>query len=165
MSQDNGTDRRHSARWHSADPQAVPRLSTRPCSRVHRALSTLVVFLLLALTDNARADWHETTSDHFVILSDQKPETVRAFAEKLELFHAALAHVFKQPNVKPSPSNRVTIYVVASESLVRKFAKTDNRFLAGIYRPRAGAALAVVPKLEGGSDSLEMSPQTILYHE
>lgn len=48
-------------------------------------------FLLLWIGAPAKADWLEVSSDHFVIYSDQKVETVTQFAERLERFDAAMA--------------------------------------------------------------------------
>jgi hypothetical protein len=70
--------------------------------------------LLLLMATFARADWHEASSDHFVIYSDHDPAAITAFSERLELFHAAMAHVFKRQEGKPSPSNRMTIIVLTN---------------------------------------------------
>lgn len=123
----------------------------------------LLVLLLLAPT--ARADWQEASSDHFVIYGEQGEESLRRFAERLELFHAAMAHVFNKKEAKPSPSNRLTVYVVSSRSKVQELSGMDNRFLAGVYLPRAGAAIAVVPTLKRGSSKYELSGEKVLYHE
>lgn len=121
--------------------------------------------VLALLATNAHADWLEVSSDHFVIYADQNEKNLRGFAERLERFHAAMAYRFRIQEEKPSPSNRVTIYVVSSRKKVRKLAASDNRYLAGFYRPRAGGTVAVIPKLGRASSTLELSPETILYHE
>jgi len=123
----------------------------------------LVVLLLLAST--AKADWREISSDHFVIYGEQGEASLTKFAERLELFHAAMAHVFNKKQAKPSPSNRLTVYVVTSRSRVQELSGMNNRFVAGVYLPRAGAAIAVVPTLSRGSSKYEMSGETVLYHE
>ena len=83
--------------------------------------------VLLLSASLARADWHEASSDHFIIYSDQKPEAITAFSERLELFHAAMEHVFHRQEAKPSPSNRVTIFVLTNAAKVREVLGTDNR--------------------------------------
>jgi tetratricopeptide (TPR) repeat protein len=119
----------------------------------------------LFLVSTANAEWLEASSDHFVIYGDQNEKSVRGFAERLELFHEAMAHVLRRQSAKTSPSNRVTIYVVTNQSKVREFAKADNQFLAGVYIPRAGSTIALVPKLKGTSSEFDLSAETILFHE
>ncbi len=128
-----------------------------------RNLATGCLLLLCAATANAA--WLEASSDHFVIYGDQNEKSIRSFSERLELFHAAMAHVFGKQQQRPSPSNRVTIFVVASQGKVREAVAADNRYLAGIYLPRAGAAIAVVPKLRSTASDYEMSGETVLLHE
>jgi tetratricopeptide (TPR) repeat protein len=114
----------------------------------------------------ARAEWVEVSSDHFVIYGDDNPKSIRAFAERLELFDAAMAQVFVRKRANPSPSNRVTIYVVDDEVAVREITHMNPAStVAGIYRPRAGASVAYVPKLRQASRTYELSGETILYHE
>lgn len=126
----------------------------------------LVLFSLLLLSATGSADeWLESSSDHFIIYSDQKEAAVRGFSERLELFHAAMGFVFKLPPAKPSPSNRVTIFVVSNAAKVRELAQHDNRFVAGVYIPRAGSSIALVPKRSGPSGQYDLQPETILYHE
>ncbi|MCM2311976.1 MAG: DUF1570 domain-containing protein [Steroidobacteraceae bacterium] len=120
---------------------------------------------LLLLTATARAEWLEASSDHFVIYGDQDEKAIRGFAGRLERFHAGMSLVLKKPQVKPSPSNRVAIYVVDSRSEVRAIAGSDDRYLAGVYLPRAGASIAVVPKLRAAKSAHDMSGEAILYHE
>ena len=120
---------------------------------------------LLFFASTANADWLEASSDHFVIYSDQSEKSLRLFAERLELFHAAMARVLRKQLTKPSPSNRVTIYVVSNEVEVQKLARANNRYLAGFYVPRAGSTVALIPQLRQARSNLELSPETILYHE
>lgn len=122
-----------------------------------------LVFLLLSGT--ARAEWHEASSDHFVIYGDQSEKALREFADRLERFHAAMAVFLRRPQSRPSPSNRVTVYVVTDATMVRRVAGTDDRYVSGIYLPKAGASIAVVPKLRGARSQYELSGETILYHE
>jgi len=128
-----------------------------------RRIATGCLLLLCAATANAA--WLEASSDHFVIYGDQNEQAIQGFAERLELFHAAMAHLFGRQEKRPSPSNRVTVFVVPSQGKVREVVAADSRYLAGIYLPRAGAAIAVVPKLKSTSSNYEISGETILLHE
>lgn len=121
--------------------------------------------LLSLFATTAQADWSEASSDHFVIYSDQSEKSLRPFAERLELFHATLAHALRKEPARPSPSNRVTIFVVSNETEIRKLVKANNSYLAGIYKPRAGATVALVPQLRQARAQWELSPENVLYHE
>jgi hypothetical protein len=120
---------------------------------------------IAAVGGDANAAWLEASSDHFVIYGDQNEKAIQGFAERLELFHAAMAHVFGKQDQQPSASNRVTIFVVSSQDKVREAVTADNRDPAGFYLPRAGAAIAVVPKLKSTSSDYEISGETVLLHE
>lgn len=113
----------------------------------------------------AHADWSEASSEHFIIYSDQSEKSLRLFAERLELFHATMAQVLRKQPPKPSPSNRVTIFVVSSDEEVRQLIQADNSFTTGVYRPRAGATVALVPHLRHARSRYELAPETVLYHE
>ena len=125
----------------------------------------IFVLVLLIGTIPAYADWHEVSSDHFVIYTDQDEKQVRSFSERLERYHSAMHFVLGRESSKPSPSNRVTVYVVRNEAQVRKLFGEGNRFVAGFYIPRAGGTLAIVPKVESGESEFDMSGMTVLLHE
>lgn len=121
-------------------------------------------FSLLLVAATANAEWLEASSDHFVIYSDQNEKAAKGFAERLERFHAAMAYVFAKPQTRPGPSNRVTVFVVSSAARVRKVTGTKDRYLTGMYIPRAGSSVAVIPRLRHAS-KYEVSGETVLYHE
>lgn len=124
------------------------------------------IFLVLCLlTSPARADWYEASSDHFVIYADQSEKQVRDFSERLERFHSAVNLVLGIESAKPSPSNRVTVYVVQNAGQVRKLFGEGNRYVAGFYVPRAGGTLAIVPRISAADSDLELSGITVLLHE
>ncbi len=122
------------------------------------------LFSLLLVTASANAEWLEASSDHFVIYSEQNEKVTRRFSERLERFHGGMAFLFGKAKTRPGPSNRVTVFVVSSTKKVRKVSGTENRFVAGLYIPRAGSSVALIPKL-GSSSNLNASGETILYHE
>lgn len=125
----------------------------------HIALGCISFFLFAA---TAKGEWLEASSDHFVIYGDQKDKALKEFSERLERFHAAMAYLYKTPRTKPSPSNRVTIFVVASAAKVRK---VTGRYVSGTYIPRAGSSVAVIPRLRRVPPDFDPSGGTILYHE
>lgn len=119
---------------------------------------------LLLAGSPAQAAWHEASSDHFLIYSDQKESDIQKFAERLERYHDTMRFLFGRPADKPSPSNRVTIYAVDSARDVRELAGTDSKYLQGFYVPRAGGSLAIVPRVKAGRYELSES-ELILLHE
>lgn len=121
--------------------------------------------LLLVSPGTGNAAWHEASSRNFVIYANQKGERVRAFADRLEKYHAAMAYLLRREPESPSPSNRVTVFVVSSTSNVRKLADMKSKYVAGVYRPNAGNIVAIVPKLRSGGSDLSLSSETILRHE
>lgn len=127
-------------------------------------LVALMGMALALLASTAQAEWLEVSSDHFVIYSDQDAEQVQRFAERLERYHAAMTYVHGAQDTKPSPSNRVRIFAVANAATVRKVLGTKQRYLVGVYIPRAGGSVALIPKLENAS-TYDVSGETVLYHE
>lgn len=125
-------------------------------------VSTLCLGLGLAAP--AQADWYEASSDHFVIYADDSEKDIRIFSENLERYHDAMAYVTGRTVDKPSPSNRVVIFVVGSGREVRQVIGTDNRYLAGFYIPRAGGSRAFVQDIKNRSGELDFST-ILLLHE
>ncbi len=128
---------------------------------VVRFLSSL---LLVAIPVAASAEWHEASSDHFLVMADQNEKDVREFTERLERFHSAVLYVLRREEAPPSPSNRVTIYVVRSAGQVRKLAGDKTGFLQGFYQARAGGSVAFTSRVESDGKDLTQSEQ-ILFHE
>lgn len=127
----------------------------------------LILCVLLSFvicTAPARAEWTEVSSDHFLIYGEQSAPVLTKFAERLELLHAAMALRHARNLPKPSPSNRVTIYAVKDIAAVRKLGELASN-AAGVYIPRAGATMAITPRINQASDKTEMGGETILYHE
>ncbi len=70
----------------------------------------LALFLMtLFIPGQANAEWHEASSDHFLVIADQNEKDTREFVERLERFHAAMHYILGRETQKISPSNRVTI--------------------------------------------------------
>lgn len=132
-----------------------------------RLIVTAWLALVALVPGAAMAEWHEASSAHFVVYADDSESRVRAFSQQLERYHSALEIVTSTKPAPPSPSNRVTVYVVGSVNQVRKLAGGKSQSVAGFYVSRAGSSLAVVPRISLGTDesgSLDFS-MTILLHE
>jgi predicted ABC-class ATPase len=105
----------------------------------------LACFSLFLIAATARADWLEASSDHFVIYGDESERDVGQFAERLELYHSAMAYLFAKPQTKPGPSNRVTIFVVSTASQLQA---TTTRQSAHPGK-HTDAALRLLKEVEG----------------
>jgi hypothetical protein len=127
-----------------------------------RRTITLVLMLSWALT--ARAEWLQASSAHFVVYANDSAANVRNFSEKLERYQAALAIVTANKLPAPSPSNRVTVYVVSGTRAVQQLYGSDSENIAGFYVPNAGFSIAIVPRVTGTGRELDLS-MTILLHE
>ncbi|MFA6218423.1 MAG: DUF1570 domain-containing protein [Erythrobacter sp.] len=124
----------------------------------------LPLLAAVALATPARAEWHEVQSDHFVVYADDRWQDVKAFSEALERYHSALTVLLSREADIPSPSNRVTIFVVGTESKVRKLVGDGAKDIAGFYIPRAGGSLAFVPSINLSSGETDFS-LIVLLHE
>jgi len=128
-------------------------------------LQALAAVAVASAAAPARAEWTEVSSEHFVIYGDQKPETLRRFSERLELYHAAMAHLFERPATKTSPSNRVSVYVVPDAKDVRELVESRQRFMTAVYRPMAGNSFAIVPTLNFVKSPYGNQSEIALFHE
>lgn len=119
--------------------------------------------LALALPGTARAEWVEAQSPHFVVYADDNRANVQRFSQELEKFHAALEFVMGLSSPPPSPSNRVTVYIVGSERMVQKLLGEGSKFVNGFYIPRAGGSAAFIPPVVWGSTELSEGKRTLLH--
>ena len=85
-----------------------------------RRVLTTAAALFLFISGKALAEWHEASSDHFVIYAEEDEKDIRKYSDRLERYYSAMSAILPSKKIKPSPSNRVTIYVVSSERMVRK---------------------------------------------
>lgn len=132
-----------------------------------RKVPTAAAALFLLVSGTALADWHEASSDHFVIYADESEKEIRKYSDRLERYKSAMNFVLPSKVEKPSPSNRVTIYVVRSERIVRKLygSGSDSRYIQGFYLPRAGGSLAIIPPINVSSSGKASESELVLMHE
>jgi tetratricopeptide (TPR) repeat protein len=131
-----------------------------------RRVLTVAAALCSLVSSVALADWHEASSDHFVIYADESEREIRKYSDRLERYYSAMSAILPSKNIKPSPSNRVTIYVVRNERIVRQLygSGNDSRYIRGFYMPRAGGSLAIIPPIDvAGSNASES--ELVLMHE
>ena len=123
----------------------------------------LAFLLLSAYPGMAHAAWFQASSPHFVVYADASQANIRRYSQELELYHAAMALITTEEAPPPSPSNRVTVYVVSSVSEVRRLFGDKQGHVAAFYIPRAGGSLAITPRVTGGSGDLDFSMIALLH--
>lgn len=126
-------------------------------------LRMMAIGLVLTLAAPAQAAWHRADSDNFVVYADDSAKDLEAFSRQLERYHSAMELLTAKDLEKPSPSNRVTIYIVRSDAQVRQLHGGDNRFVGGFYRPMAGGSLAVVPRVNAKAGEAGDAMLTLLH--
>ncbi|MBT2132751.1 hypothetical protein KK137_00260 [Croceibacterium sp. LX-88] len=124
-----------------------------------RILAALCALALLPSA--AHAEWLEVSSAHFVVYADDTERDARKFSEQLERYHAAMEIVTGLEGQMPSPSNRVTVFVVKNPRQVQRLA--GNRDVYGFYIPRAGGSVAFVPRVEVKSGQPDFSMIALLH--
>lgn len=113
----------------------------------YRVLAIVSIVLgALALATPAAAKWHKAESDRFVIYSDSRGEDLREISQMLERYHVAMELESGRKVEVPSPSNRLTVYMVGSqEDLAELYSGERDSHVAGFYLPRANGSVAFVP--------------------
>lgn len=122
----------------------------------------LAIALLVFGAFPAKAEWHRAESENFIIHADDRASDVEEFATMLERFHAALALLTRRDLPPPSPSNRLTIFVVGNQRDIGKLV--GDRSVAGLYKARASGSYAFVPDVNIGRRELDFS-MIVLLHE
>jgi hypothetical protein len=128
------------------------------------ALAAVVLVGANARAARAEAPWLEASSEHFVIYAQDSQRDITRFSQQLERYHSGMALLLSSTAPVPSPSNRVTVYVVRSESKVRELYGEGSKYVGGFYVPRAGGSLAIVPAVTSANGVANWS-MVVLLHE
>jgi hypothetical protein len=113
----------------------------------------------LLLPTAAQAEWHAATSNHFIVYSEESPEKLQEFTEKLERFDQAM-RAFRLVSDQPRNAGRkVTIYRFGDTGEIAELSGRQN--VAGFYIPRAEGSVAFVPR----RSSAMISATDVLLHE
>ncbi len=125
-----------------------------------------ILCLLLAgfLSGEAQANWHVAKSDHFIIYSEEDPESLRAYAQKLERFDALLRRNQAAITRPFLPGDRLTIFALSSERALQRVVGQNSSQIAGIYRPSVTGSIALTSRIKG-HDPTELNTQIVLLHE
>lgn len=126
----------------------------------------ILTLCLLLWSPVAHAEWLQASSEHFVVYADDSERDIRRFSDRLERYHAAMALITTAKLETPSPSNRVTVYVVSNVRQVRELygEGEGSKYIGGFYKPRAGGSLAIVPRVDSSGSEPAFS-MIVLLHE
>lgn len=126
--------------------------------------SLFMAAILAMVPASVSARWYEASGDHFVVYADDNEKDLQRFTEQLERYHKAMDLITGSHSKKPSPSNRVTVYVVKNETEVRRLAGKDaSRWLGGFYVPRASGSIAIIPRVDAARGETNESMLTLLH--
>ena len=125
----------------------------------------IAAFALLISASTAQAAWHEVKTPHFLIYSEQSPQSLQSFANRLERFDKAVRILRNMDDPPVGQSGRVTIFVLDDTDDVSRLATGKLTSIAGFYLPRASGSVAFVPRDTGAEGHYDMSADTIFFHE
>jgi tetratricopeptide (TPR) repeat protein len=109
----------------------------------------LLALLLLLVAVPAQADWQEARTKHFIIYSQQKPDELRTFAERLERFDTAVRAVRGMDDPPLTDGGKMTIYLLPSVAEVRELAGAPaTSGILGFYMGRAEGSVAFLSHRE-----------------
>jgi hypothetical protein len=140
----------------------------------------VAALLAIGLSAPAQSEWYRASSEHFLIYSEQRPEVLRQFAEKLERFDSAVRVVRGMDDLPPSQGNRVTIFMLGNPADVSLLYGDKSGTIEGFYKGSASGSVAFVAqtnptkvrfspnyasRLGGGEMQINAGTDTILLHE
>lgn len=121
--------------------------------------------LAIGASTAANAAWHRASSKHFVIYSEQKPEQLRVFAEKLERFDQAVRKVRGSSDPPIGDGNRLAVFVVKSVDAVQRLYRDNGDSVYGFYVPRYTGSVAFVPARADEDRRGGLNATTVFFHE
>lgn len=133
------------------------------------SISALLTVGSLCPANAHAAGWMQASSDHFVIYAQDSESDITRFATQLERYQAAMVLALHATAPVPSPSNRLTIFVLRDGATLRTLYRGDgdansSNYIGGFYLPNAGGSVAFVSNLQGNGAEPDPS-MTALLHE
>lgn len=126
----------------------------------------LATMFAVSVARPAHAEWYEATSKHFVVYASGSQDEVRRQAERLERFDSLIRYFNAMPEREEDGSNKLTVYVVANDAVVRRLFGDRGSNVAGFYQGRASGSVAFTPARGDGDRSPNgLQPQIVLFHE
>ena len=132
-------------------------------------LAALAASLLLTAATPAFAAWSEARTKHFIIYSEQRPADLKAYAERLERFDAAVRAIRRIDDPPLTDGGKVTIYVLASVKDVQRLASGGRTSggdfgILGFYIGRAEGSVAFFSS-KGFPGRETIKPEHVFQHE
>ena len=137
---------------------------------IRKLLAGMAVLAASLSATAARAEWHQATSNNFIVYSQGSAEDARAFAAKLERFHYVL-RTFHRISA-PTMPNKLRVFLLSSAGAVGRAA--GGASVAGYYVPDARGLMMVGTRARGGrgngdprsaQSEANLDPESILLHE
>ena len=113
----------------------------------------------------ASAAWQEASSAHFIVYSDDRPERIKTFTERLEKFDRVLRLMRNVPERPVADADRVRVYMTGDVGTIAKLAGKGMSGVAGFYESRVGGPVAFVPRDAPKDSAYDLDAQSILFHE
>src|SRR3982751_6913869 len=101
---------------------------------------------VISFSAPALAAWNVAQSKHFVIYADDNPKHLAEFATQLERFDQAARLATQMDDPEIGKGNRLTVFVVPTEKVVRSIIGDKAGFFAVVHTGRVSSSLAYVPK-------------------
>ena len=124
----------------------------------------LITLACAASAMPSAANWHVAESRHFVVYVDGEKDDVERFATLLERYASAISVASGIDLPVPSPSARLTVFVVDDRADMRKLLNGGSRLVTGFYLPRATGSVAFVPSIDLSARKYPV-PLIVLLHE
>jgi hypothetical protein len=124
-------------------------------------ISKIVTALLLCLPASVSATWHQATTAHYILYSQEPDPELKAAAERLEKFDFLLRTVFKVPT--RADEIKVQVYMLPTMDAVARSMPFAENGVAGYYQATVRAPFAVALDEIGGDSYLPA--QQVLFHE
>ena len=122
-----------------------------------------LIAAVLAVPMPALGAWHEAKTRHFLIYSDEEPESLRQYAAKLERFDQAVRLARKMADPPLTDAGRLTIYALKDVAALDRVAGTGSRIF-GLYSTRASGSYAFVARTKPKGPG-EINSDIVFYHE
>ena len=136
-----------------------------------RKLLALMATIAACLTATAaEAEWHQATSNNFIVYSQSSANDARDFAAKLERFHYVL-RTFHRISATTMP-NKLRVFLFSSAGAVGRQA--GGASIAGYYVPDVRGLMLVGTSAHSSNDNgdprsartiADLDPESILLHE
>lgn len=125
----------------------------------------VAALVLVAAGSPARAAWYEAKTKHFIIYSEQKPDEIQDFANRLEKFDSAVRFARNMADPPLADSGKLRVYVLRDQDAVARMAGAAGSGIAGFYLSDITGARIFVYRKRGEEAKFKMTPEVVFFHE